>query len=112
MNTYKEVKNLIHNDMQITKDDIKNIIIDTVKDEVAKIMQDEQFIESIIRSQLKSILNTEYTNPKYKKLFSLNELIYDNVCSEISKMVSDNIKISVGLNKDNLELYEFNDKLF
>lgn len=112
MNNYKEIKNVIHNDMKITKDDIKNIIIDTVRDEIIKIMNDEQFIESVVRSQLKSILNIEYTNPKYKRLFSLNELIYDNVCSEISKTVSENIKISVGLNKDKLELYDFNDKLF
>lgn len=112
MDNYKQVKNLIHNELNITKDDIREIITNTVKDEITKIMTNEQFLDSVIRSQIKSILNTEYTNPKYKRLFSLNEMIYDNVCSQISKTVHDNIKISIGLNRNNLEVYEFNENTF
>lgn len=113
MNNYKEIKNLIHNEFNITKEEIRETISKAIEKEIQKMMKDEQFLSSLIQNELKSILNREYRNPKYKKIFNLNELIYDNVCSEISKVVHDNIKIKVGLNSKNLETYEIdNDKLF
>lgn len=112
MDNYKEIKNLIHNELNITKDDIKSIIVDTVREEIGNLIKDEQFLNTMIQNHVRNILNKEYTNPKYKKLFALNELVYDNVCSEISKMVHQNVKISVGLNEDNMELYKFSNSIF
>ena len=110
---YLEVKNYIHNDLGITKEYIRDVIKETVAEEIKKSMKDELFLKGVVQSQIRDILNKEYTNPKYKKLFSLNELIYNGVCKEISKTVSENIKIQVGLNKDNLEVYDFSEfKLF
>lgn len=107
MDNYKEVKNHIHNTLKITKDDIQDTIQKTVVDEIHKLMEDSSFINELVRYQVKNILRDKYTKPKYKRLFSLNELIYDRVCDEISKTVKENIQIKVGLNTDNLETYDF-----
>lgn len=106
---YLEVKNYIHNELGINKGYIQDVIKETVCSEVAKLMKDTGFLNGIIKSQVKDILNKEYTKPNYQKLFSLNELIYDKVCQEISKTVSNNIQIKVGLNQENLEVYKFDE---
>lgn len=111
-NNYIEVKNYIHNDLGISKEYIQDVIKETVREEVKKLMKDDCFLNSMLKSQVKDILNKEYTHPEYRKLFKLNEFIYDGVCREISKTVSENIKIQVGLNKENLEIYDFNESKF
>lgn len=112
-NNYSEVKNFIHNDLKITKEYINNIIRETVKCEIRKSFKDTGFLNQVVKAQVKEILNTEYTNPKYKPLFELNELIYDKVCEEVCKTVSNNVKINVGINSDNVELFQFKEsKIF
>lgn len=112
-NNYLETKNYIHNELNITKEYIQEVIKETVREEIKKSLKDDGFLKNVVQSQIREVLNKEYTDPKYQKLFHLNELIYDNVCREISKTVSENIKIQVGLNKDNLDLYDLNkDNLF
>lgn len=106
MNNYKEVKNLVHNDLGITKDDIKKIIEQTVEKEIKKFFNDESRLNSFMLTYIKDLLKGDYENPNYRKVFMINNLIYDNVCSEISKIVKENLKIHVGVNKENLELYE------
>ena len=81
--------------------------------EIKKAMVDGEFLNYIIKAQVINCLDKQYTEPRYRKLFNLNTLIYDKVCQEISETVSKNIQIKVGLNKDNLEIYEFEEaKLF
>lgn len=106
MNNYKEVKNLVHNDLGITKDDIKKIIEQTVEKEIKKFFNDESRLNSFMLTYIKDLLKGDYENPNYRKVFMINNLIYDNVCSEISKIVKENLKIHVGVNKENLELYD------
>ena len=105
MINYKEVKNYIHNDLNITKNDINNLIIDIVKIEVAKLLKDESFINSMMKNHIISLLkDNEYKNPRYKTITDINKFLYDNVLEELCKTVHDNIKIKVGLKRDNLEI--------
>ena len=39
MSKYREVKNYIHNEIKLTKEDIKDIMIPIVKEEVKRIFQ-------------------------------------------------------------------------
>lgn len=41
---YKEVKNVIHNDLGITKEYVDKVIQDTIKTEINKLIKDECFI--------------------------------------------------------------------
>lgn len=109
MDHYKEVKNLVHNDFGISKEDVQAIIEKTVKNEIKKFFNDESRLHSFMMSYIKELLKEDYENPKYKQVFMINNLIYDNVCSEIGRMVKENLKISVGLNKNNLETYELDE---
>lgn len=105
MNNYKEVKNYIHNDLGITKEDINKIIIDTVKDEVAKLLKDESFVSSMMKNHIISLLkDKEYKNPRYRTITDINSFLYDNVLEELCRTVHNNIKIKVGLKTDNIDL--------
>lgn len=106
MDNYNEVKNLIHNELKITKEDIQKIIEKTVQEEIRKFFNDEARLNTFMISYIKDLLQGDYENPKYRSILMMNNLIYDNVCSEIGKIVKENLKIHVGVNKDNLELYE------
>lgn len=106
MKHYKEVKNYIHNDLGITKEDIQYTIERTVEEEIRKFFNDESRLNTFMMNYIKDLLNGDYENPKYRSVFMMNNLIYDNVCSEIGKVVKENLKIHVGINEDNLTLYD------
>lgn len=111
MDNYKEVKNYIHNDLGITKEDINNIIVKTVKDEVSKLLKDESFVSSMMKNHIIGLLkDKEYKNPRYRTITDINSFLYDNVLNELCKTVHDNIKIKVGLKTDNINLEQTSDK--
>lgn len=52
---YREVKNYIHNELKLTKEDIKEIMIPIVKEEVKRIFQNTEALEAGIIKALKLI---------------------------------------------------------
>lgn len=94
-NNYKEVKNYIHNDLKISKEDINNIIQITVATEIRKLMKDKDFIEGLVANRLKEILSKDYNKPIYNNLFTLDNKIYDAVSNEISKTIKERLKIEL-----------------
>lgn len=94
-NNYKEVKNYIHNDLKISKEDINNIIQITVSTEIRKLMKDKDFIEGLVANRLKEILSKDYNKPIYNNLFTLDNKIYDAVFNEISKTIKERLKIEL-----------------
>ena len=57
---YRAIKNVIHNDLGITKEYINNVIQDTVKTEINKLINNESFITSLIKGEvLHSIYNED-----------------------------------------------------
>ena len=105
MDNYKEIKNYIHNDLNITKEDIQEIIQKEVKNQISKLLKDSNFVESMILNHIKMLLQDKnYNNPHYKIITDINGFIYDELISELGKVVHDNIKIRVELKKDNLEI--------
>lgn len=94
-NNYKEVKNYIHNELKISKDDINSIIQITVAGEIRKLMKDKDFINGLVANRLKEILSKDYNKPIYNNLFELDNKIYDAVSNEISKTIKERLKIEL-----------------
>lgn len=94
-NNYKEVKNYIHNELKISKDDINSIIQITVATEIRKLMKDKDFINGLVANRLKEILSKDYNKPIYNNLFTLENKIYDAISNEISKTIKERLKIEL-----------------
>lgn len=94
-NNYKEVKNYIHNELKISKDDINSIIQITVATEIRKLMKDKDFINGLVANRLKEILSKDYNKPIYNNLFTLDNKIYDAISNEISKTIKERLKIEL-----------------
>lgn len=105
MDNYKEVKNYIHNDLKISKQDIQDLIQNEIRTQISELLKDTSFIQSMIYNHISSILKDKnYNNPRYRTITDINSFIYDGLIDELGKVVHDNIKIKVGLKKDNLEI--------
>lgn len=104
--TYEQVKNIIHNDLGISKEYIDNIIITTVKNEVNKIINDEQFIRSLIEKQILNGLTKE-DRKLWHTLYDTTALIRDEVNCTIVEMVKN--KLEIRLKNDCDGNYNIND---
>ena len=64
---YREVKNYIHNELKLTKEDIKDIIVSIVKEEVKRIFHntygDDVNIERWIRCMVSDEIKKNATSP-------------------------------------------------
>ena len=56
VNSFKDIRNYIHNYLGLTKDEVKNIVLDEiraiVKEEMSKLAKDEDFIRSFIENEI------------------------------------------------------------
>ena len=55
-NVYKALKNLIHNDLAMSKEDITKLIADVVREEVHARVVDTTFLEKYIRKQVHEMI--------------------------------------------------------
>lgn len=98
---YKEVKNLIHNELKITDSDIKDVIHKVLQNEVRELIGNNgEFIQSVVRQEIRSLIKEEMIkatvgNSKYPKR-SLGMEFYDpNNPATFSDYVSGVIKEEV-----------------
>lgn len=90
---YREIKNYIHNELKLTKEDIKDIIVPIVKEEVKRVFHntygDDVNIERWIRCMV---------SDKIKK--NGDFLMIRNLCKEIIKEeIVDRLSIDISLKK-------------
>lgn len=78
---YKEIKNIIHNDIGISKDEILNVFREMAKEEVKKVINDEllDIFREIAREELKDITSGE----TYFIRSSIREVIRDQMIDAI-----------------------------
>jgi hypothetical protein len=57
MDQYKKFKNYLHNDIKITKEDIKIIIKNTINEEICKLIKDDIIINRMINDCIKTTLS-------------------------------------------------------
>lgn len=92
-NHYKEVKNFIHNEAKITKEFIKEVVEETVKYEITKILKDETYMNNLVKSQIKEVMKNDFEKPHWQRIFNLDTEIYNAVCDEVSQMVKDKLEL-------------------
>lgn len=90
---YKEVKNFMHNEMNITKDDINDIFEKIGRDEVASVLgQNGEFIRFAIKEVIREEMYKALTNEHYPEIKG-NMWFYDkNGKNPFNKFVSQVMK--------------------
>lgn len=92
---YKEVKNFIHNELGITKDDIQEMIRIAVSNEVKKAAESGEF-QSFISSKIDSLIEEGFGDGG-RLLYGLKERVSQTVSNEVGKRIANNLNISVEL---------------
>jgi hypothetical protein len=76
MDNYKEVKNYIHNDLKITKENIQEMIQKEIKSQISDLLNDSSFVQNMIHNHITTILKYEnYNNPRYRTITDINSMI-------------------------------------
>lgn len=90
---YREVKNYIHNELKLTKEDIKDIVVSIVKEEVKRIFHNtygddvniERWVRYMVSDEIKK--NGDYS-------------MIRNLCREVIKEeIVDRLSIDISLKK-------------
>lgn len=92
---YKEVKNFIHNELGITKDDIQEMIRIAVSNEVKKAAESGKF-QSFISSKIDSLIEEGFGDGG-RLLYGFKERVSQTVSNEVGKRIANNLNISVEL---------------
>lgn len=97
---YKEVKNYIHNELKITKEDINKIIMDTIKEEVHKVFKNEEYIKDCIRGIVYKEVNKEmFGENAWHTIHDISGIIKDDIntaiCEEVKKRINISLKEDV-----------------
>ncbi|MED2979564.1 hypothetical protein P4284_23205, partial [Bacillus swezeyi] len=92
---YKEVKNFIHNELGITKDDIQEMIRIAVSNEVKKAAESGEF-QSFISSKIDSLIEEGFGDGG-RLLYGFKERVSQTVSNEVGKRIANNLNISVEL---------------
>ena len=92
---YQEVKNLIHNELGISKDDIQDIIKQTVREEVGKLIKSD-YMDVLISNLIKSEFRNGLGN-------SFKDNVRGIIAKEIGSLISSKMNINVEFNDNNNE---------
>ena len=91
---YREVKNYIHNELKLTKEDIKEIMIPIVKEEVKRIFQNTYGNDVDIERWVRCMVSNEIQ--RHGGEYSMIR----NLCREIIKEeITDRLSIDISLKK-------------
>lgn len=97
---YRAIKNVIHNDLGITKDYIDKVIQDTVKTEINKLMKDECFIYGLVEKEVMRSLHNKDAG-SWRTLHDASTFIKDEITSTILDEVKN--KLEIRLKDDSYE---------
>lgn len=91
---YREVKNYIHNELKLTKEDIKEIMVPIVKEEVKRIFQNTYGNDVDIERWVRCMVSNEIQ--RHGGDYSMIR----NLCREIIKEeIADRLSIDISLKK-------------
>ena len=89
---YRAVKNVIHNDLGITKEYIDEVIQDTIKTEINKLMKDECFIYGLVEKEVMRSLHSKDAG-SWRTLHDASTFIKDEITSIILDEVKNKLEI-------------------
>ncbi len=89
---YREVKNYIHNELKLTKEDIKDIMVPIVKEEVKRIFHNTYGNDVDIERWIRCMVSDEI---KQHGFFMVR-----NLCKEVIKEeISDRLSVDISIKK-------------
>lgn len=91
-NIYREVKNVIHNDLGVTKEYIDNVIRETVINEISKLMNDDCFIRGLVEKEVMYGLRRK-DESAWHIIHDASNFIKEEINSTILQMVKDKLEI-------------------
>lgn len=94
MSNYSDVKNIIHNDLGITKEYVDSVIKKTVEDRVAAMINDESYITSIIENCVKDALRKKDGKP-WRYLNDFTTWIENEITQTILEEVKNKVQITL-----------------
>ena len=89
---YREVKNYIHNELKLTKEDIKDIMVPIVKEEVKRIFHNTYGNDVDIERWIRCMVSDEI---KQHGFFMVRNLCKEVIKEEISDRLSVDISIKM-----------------
>ncbi|QGI05099.1 hypothetical protein GII78_11115 [Bacillus subtilis] len=95
---YKEIKNLIHNDLGITKQDIQEMISVAVSNEVQK-MSESGKLDSIAGLKIESLIEEGFRDGG-RLLYGFRERVSQTVSDEVGKRIANVLNINVELKEE------------
>lgn len=114
MKNYNEVKNLIHNEIGLSKDEITKVFEKIAKDEIEKVVrEDKNFIKECIREIIKEEMFNAVNDKKYPSRVSqniwdygrgdgkvkFNEYLSDVIKEEVIHQMQSQFDINININK-------------
>ncbi len=93
-NLYKEVKNVIHNDLGITKEYIDDVIKKTVQNEIQILMNDEGFIRGLVEKEVAYSLYRK-DNDRWHTIYDASNYIEDKITKTILETVKEKLIIDL-----------------
>ncbi|MFF2531414.1 hypothetical protein ACFVS2_21140 [Brevibacillus sp. NPDC058079] len=95
--SYKEVKNFIHNEAQITKEEIRAIIRETVREEVNRIVGEKQdYIDVCVKSYVERLIREGLTDGG-TLLFGFRERVSSTLSDQVGKFIANQLQIDVSV---------------
>lgn len=94
MSNYSDVKNFIHNELGITKEYIEEIVKDTVKKEIDKLMGDDCFIRGLVEKQVLWNMGKK-SNTNWHILNDCSNWISEEINKTILEEVKNRLEISL-----------------
>ncbi len=95
MSNYSDVKNYIHNDLGITKQDVEDIIIKTVKDEIDKLFKDQSRLTAIVEGIIRQTIKEDQHKILYHLLINFDSLLDEKITKTIFNEVKSKLKIEL-----------------
>lgn len=98
--SFKEIRNYIHNYLGLTKDEVRNIVLDEVKaivkEEISKLAKDEDFIHSYIEKEiLRQLRYGELKHERRSFLINTMDSIYNQIDKTIHEEVCKRLRIEL-----------------
>jgi hypothetical protein len=90
LNTYKQLSNLIHNELKMSKENLEEIVRDQVIKYIeTKLMTDESFMDEIFKRELTRIVHGKFKN--CGKIYNFDALVQKMIKDKYEKEINEKI---------------------
>ena len=89
MDRYKDVKNYIHNELGITKEYIDDLIRKTVKEEIVKVLNDDERIKRTVENEIVRCCKI-YKSDGTRRSFVIN--VMDDIYNKIDSVIHEEVR--------------------